>query len=391
MSKINVRNLSNENEDGAPDIVGVTTFSATSYFVPTKGNTAQRPPNHLEEGSIRYNTDTKNLEYYRGHTLGWSQFELIDPDLGGGTGSNTGLGTRALFAGGDTPSLLNFINFATLSTMGDAQDFGDLSTARAGGAAVSNRKIFVFGGGYAPSRTNSIDTTIFASLGNAVDTADLVNSVNGMSGGAGNNIRGLIACGNTPTRVNTIQYYTFESAGDAVDFGDYSFDSGLTGSGCSSSTRSVISLGVSNASGLRVNNIEFVTTSTTGNSQDFGDLTTNRNGTGAFSNSTRGVWGGGETPSKANVIDYVTIATIGNAIDFGDMSYIRANANNDGASSATRGVFSGGGSPASGNDNSRMNVIEKVEILTTGNAVDFGDLQDHTSTHGVMSNNHGGL
>ena len=47
MSKINVRNLSNENEDGAPDIVGVTTFSATSYFVPTKGTTAQRPPNHL--------------------------------------------------------------------------------------------------------------------------------------------------------------------------------------------------------------------------------------------------------------------------------------------------------------------------------------------------------
>ena len=29
MSKINVRNLSNENEDGAPNLVGVTTFSAT--------------------------------------------------------------------------------------------------------------------------------------------------------------------------------------------------------------------------------------------------------------------------------------------------------------------------------------------------------------------------
>ena len=29
MSKINVRSFSNENDDGAPDIVGVTTFSAT--------------------------------------------------------------------------------------------------------------------------------------------------------------------------------------------------------------------------------------------------------------------------------------------------------------------------------------------------------------------------
>ena len=92
MSKINVRSFSNENEDGAPDLVGITTFSATSYFVPTKGTTAQRPSDHVEVGSIRFNTDTSNLEYYRGHAAGWSQFELIDPELGGGTGSNTGLG-----------------------------------------------------------------------------------------------------------------------------------------------------------------------------------------------------------------------------------------------------------------------------------------------------------
>ena len=83
MSKINVRSFSNENEDGAPDLVGITTFSATSYFVPTRGTTAQRPSDHVEVGSLRYNTDTKNLEYYRGKTIGWSQFELIDPELGG--------------------------------------------------------------------------------------------------------------------------------------------------------------------------------------------------------------------------------------------------------------------------------------------------------------------
>ena len=67
MSKINVRDFSNENEDGAPDLVGVSTFSATSYFVPTRGTTVQRPSDHVEVGSIRYNTDTSNLEYYRGN------------------------------------------------------------------------------------------------------------------------------------------------------------------------------------------------------------------------------------------------------------------------------------------------------------------------------------
>jgi hypothetical protein len=95
MSQINIRNLSNENDDGSPEIVGVSTFSATSFFVPPKGSTAERPSD-CEPGSIRFNTDTANLEYFRGKTIGWSQFELVTPNLGGGTGSNTGLGTRGL-------------------------------------------------------------------------------------------------------------------------------------------------------------------------------------------------------------------------------------------------------------------------------------------------------
>ena len=35
--------------------------------------------------------------------------------------------------------------------------------------------------------------------------------------------------------------------------------------------------------------------------------------------------------------------------------------------------------------------MDKIEILTTGNAIDFGDLIDHTSNQGVSSNGHGGL
>jgi len=391
MSKINVRSFSNENDDGAPDIVGVSTFSSTAYFVPTKGTTAQRPSDHVEVGSIRFNTDTSNLEFYRGHTIGWSQFELIDPELGGGTGSNTGLGTRALFAGGDTPTIINTISFATLSTLGNSADFGDLSSGRANSGCISNRKTIAWCGGYAPSVSNSIETTIFASTGNGVDTADLTFNTNAPSAGGGDNTRGILAGGANPsgTKQNIIQYYTFEAAANAVDFGDAS-DIFFTGDSCASSTRTVFSFGF-NPSGGRLNILEFVTTSTTGNSQDFGDLTDVRNGTGSLSNSTRGVWGGGENPAKTNTIDYITIATTGNATDFGDMTFIRANAQGDGASSPTRGVFSGGGSPESGNDNSRTNIMDKIEILTTGNAIDFGDLIDHTSNQGVSSNGHGGL
>ena len=158
MSQINIRNLSNENDDGSPEIVGVSTFSATSFFVPPKGTTGERPSD-CEPGSIRFNTDTANLEYFRGKTLGWSQFELVTPNLGGGTGSNTGLGTRMLISGGyGSPSDTDVIQFTTISTLGNSQDFGDLNEDLYGHAACSSRTRFVSLGGYhAPS---SIRNTI---------------------------------------------------------------------------------------------------------------------------------------------------------------------------------------------------------------------------------------
>ena len=38
-----------------------------------------------------------------------------------------------------------------------------------------------------------------------------------------------------------------------------------------------------------------------------------------MSNSTRAVFGGGETPSLSNVMDKITIASTGNSTDFGDL------------------------------------------------------------------------
>ena len=115
MSKINIRDFYNENEDGAPDIVGVSTFSSTAYFVPTKGTTAQRPSDHVEVGSIRFNTDTSNLEYYRGHTLGWSQFELIDPDLGGDNPTITYNLSDYLKVGEEPGNFDSFDSFGTVT------------------------------------------------------------------------------------------------------------------------------------------------------------------------------------------------------------------------------------------------------------------------------------
>jgi hypothetical protein len=167
---------------------------------------------------------------------------------------------------------------------------------------------------------------------------------------------------------DTIEYITITTTGNTTDFGNLSQSREGTGA-CSSSTRGVF--GGGNAPST-VNTIDYITIATTGNATDFGDLFQARRELAACSSSTRGVFGGGYT-SNSNVIDYVTIATTGNAQDFGDLS---APATGRGAlgscSSSTRGLFIGGWSSSPGPGGS--NIIDYITIATTGNALDFGDV-----------------
>ena len=61
----------------------------------------------------------------------------------------------------------------------------------------------------------------------------------------------------------------------------------------------------SNDSGT-YNNIEFITIATTGNSQDFGDLSETEVYKAGMCSPTRGLFAGGSDPSKSNVNDFVT-------------------------------------------------------------------------------------
>ena len=381
MSQINIRNLSNENDDGSPEIVGVSTFSATSYFVPPKGSTAQRP-SECEPGSIRFNTDTANLEYFRGRTLGWRQFELIDPNLGGGTGSNTGVGVRGLFAGGfispTGTARTNIIDFITISTLGDAQDFGDRTHTSDTCAGAASKTRGVIAGGYAGSETNIMEFVTIASLGDALDFGDLPSNRRNRDG-CGDTVRGLYG-GGYPQNAQ-IDYFTFASLGNALDFGDLTVVRYNTGA-LSSSTRAVFAGGDESPSSPVSDVMDFVTIRTLGNATDFGNLTaTGTGGQSATSNSTRGLIG----ISNSNTINFITIATTGNAQDFGDASHNLGSS--AAAGSPTRAVFAGGGaSPAP-----LTNSMSFVEILTTGNGLDFGDLTDGRQNFAGFSNGHGGL
>ena len=384
MSQINIRNLSNENDDGSPEIVGVSTFSATSFFVPPKGTTAERPSN-CEPGSIRFNTDIANLEYFRGDGIGWSQFELVTSNLGGGTGSNTGLGTRGVIAGGSDP-VKNNMDFVTIPTLGNAQDFGNLSNIRFGVAGSGSRTRAIYAGGYG---VNIIEFNTYASLGNATDFGDRTIAA-GYPAGHSNQVRSVNLGGYTvPTVSNVIDYITIAQTGNAVDFGDATAEKFVT-AGCSSSTRGVSAGERGSApSYTYTGTIDFLTIMTTGNAADFGDLSVTRAEVGSCSSSTRGLFAGGQVEgvSLYNVIDFVTIASTGNATDFGDLTAQKRGAN--GLSSPTRGVFCGAITPVTpGFSNS----IDFVTIASTGNGTDFGDLTDTPRAFGgTCSNGHGGL
>ena len=102
----------------------------------------------------------------------------------------------------------------------------------------------------------------------------------------------------------------------------------------------------------------------------------------------RGIVAGGTNPSGTylNSIEYIEIATTGNAVDFGDLSEIKKELT--GASSSTRGVIIGGqisGSPVQ----YATRGIEYVTISSGGGASDFGDLRSSyriIDSAGVTSN-----
>ena len=395
MSEVRVNNLTNANQTGGPTLSGITTFSSTHFVVPPQGDTASRPSGS-PVGALRFNTDTYHLEYYRGDTIGWVEIEAeLTAPLGGGTGSNTGLGTRLLQAGGNSPSLNNnVIQFVTISTFGNAQDFGDLSYngGNSRGSASSNTRALFCTNSHSPT----IVFSTFASTGDSTSFGEIQGFTGRYKCGLSNQTRGIFAGGATtpssPASSNdNIEFVTISQTGNAVDFGNLSLARAYIAT-CSSSTRGVFAAGY-NISPLNSgsNIVDFITIPSTGNATDFGDTIGTQYGCAGASNATRGIISGGHlAPSgNTNTMQFITIATTGNSIDFGDMVQAHAVRVHGGGSSSTRALFMGGyrtsGSPSATNE------INSVEIATTGNATDFGDLTNAPMYTAATSNGHGGL
>lgn len=307
---------------------------------------------------------------------------------GGPSGSVSPAAPRGLFGAAGTPAT-NVVQYITITSTGNATDFGDLTVARLGAGACASSSRGVWGGGQvAGSSDNTIDYVTIASTGNATDFGDLSQARRELAG-YNSSTRGVFSGGRVSTEVNTIDYITIATTGNATDFGDMTVRRTELAS-CSSPTRGVVAGGGIPGGPPYSNVIDYVTIATTGNATDFGDLPSRVDGPCGCSSATRGVFAGGSTAysTEVNVISYITIATTGNTTDFGDLSarIFRGGA----CSSNTRGVFAGGDS-WDGSGYTSTNVIEYVTIATTGNATDFGDLLSAIDLLSGCSNVNGGV
>jgi len=336
---------------GGTEFRGVTTFDTQGYFVPPSGTTTDR----------------------------------------------NRTGGRILWAGGSdggaAPGFINLIQYANITTTGNALDFGDMVERATSAASSSSTRAVIFDG-LTPSLINRIEKVEIASTGNASDFGDSTMSVY-ETASASNNTRGLNGGGyssgsGTPANTETIEYVTIASIGNASDFGDLTMGRRAAGA-LSSPIRACFAAGYQqpDASGTRTDRIDYVTIASTGDAIDFGNLTQSGWGPAAMSNSVRGVYAGRLSPGSPGfetTIDYITIASTGDAVDFGDTT--TGSGRGTGSSNKTRGVFVLGNAAPSPNI---QNHIDYITIATTGNAKDFGDLVSRTHQAGSTSDSHGGL
>jgi len=341
MSEYRINQITNQAGTAGPQVAGITTFSSSSGLVMPSGATEYR----------------------------------------GGRG-------RGLFAGGGFPSVINTIEYITISTTSNAFDFGDLITTGYGRGSASSSTRGLFGGGAGATATNAIEYVTISSTGNGFDFGDLTSSIRRFTSAASNSIRGVWAGGFTPGSTNRIDYVNIATLGDAIVFGDLTVNSSSKAS--LSSPIRMLFAGDQGVPGtfLKINVIDYITIATTGNAQDFGDLLNPTQSFAGCSSSVRGIFGGGgignPSTTLTNVIQYVTIASLGDAIDFGDLTSARGSLK--ATSSQTRGLFGGGYiAPA------EVKTLEFITIASLGNATTFGNLASNGFLPAACSDAHGGL
>jgi hypothetical protein len=302
------------------------------------------------------------------------------------------LGTRGLFAGLYGGSFYNLINYITITTEGNANNFGNLSGNDfdlSGSCSSATRGIFAGNGAY----ITNIEYVDIASLGDSKDFGDLRVGTAYVSG-LSSPTRGIFSGGDFDNGDNywgttNIDYITIATLGGSAEFGELTVRRVALAS-CASHTRGIISGGESavlSPYAYTINrSIDYIEIASLGSTADFGNLNAATAYMCSCSSRTRGVIAGGahESVSRVNTIDYIEIASNGDATDFGDLTAARNSLS--ACSSQLRGLFAGGSISVP-----RSTTIDYITFVTKGVCTDFGDLTVESTDLSGCSDCHGGL
>ena len=209
----------------------------------------------------------------------------------GGCSCASSSSTRGIFVGGYLPGGgVNTLSYVQIATVGDALDFGDSTRTRVAPCSCSNgRKMFIGGGS---PQASDIEVITISSTGNAIDFGDAGHRIYG-SGSLSNSTRGFFAAGGAtyPAKSDKITMFNMQSGGFFTDFGTVTTAQDFYANGTSNATRGIFCGAYTYGPATGYNIIQFITISTAGDSQDFGDLAAAAWGCNATSDSHGGLGG----------------------------------------------------------------------------------------------------
>ena len=128
----------------------------------------------------------------------------------------------------DNTGTVNDIQYVTISSAGNASDFGDLSDTRRSGAGASSSTRGLIMGGIKSSPVNIIEYITIANTGNMTDFGDLANT--NYRHTAVTDSTTAISIGGDGSD-NVMEFVTIASTGNASDFGDIICSQGVTDGG----------------------------------------------------------------------------------------------------------------------------------------------------------------
>jgi hypothetical protein len=326
-------------------------------------------------GDWFWDSPNTTLKLYLNDSHGWKNIGLTDSAVEINNYFIDWGGNRAVYFGGQEPSVnLTNIEYWTISTNSNAQDFGDLTAYQFNNAACSNNTRGLCIGGWSGGPTsNTIEYVTIASPGNATDFGNLTETA-AYCTAVSNGTKALINIGYNGSYTPHVDYINdIDTTSNASNWGDgptvgYGDPLNRVG-GVNDDTYAVFGGGQPGSTNSATTRMFYFTFDTYSNNTTFGDLTQYRHSLAGCSDTTRGVFAGGIWSStRYDIMDYITIQTTGNATDFGDL-IITTGYPAGGMSNGTHGNFAGGY-----NGTSRMSNIQHITIQTTGNATDYGDL-----------------